>query len=110
MQWVIQEMRLDVGPLSINVSRVHAALFSAYAHLIALVGETRLAVCHCPGMAASMAETQALVHDYVTKLGPVEPVLALLTFFHFDRERPTARRLATGRASLRKTRARRRAA
>lgn len=112
MEWVIQQMRLVIGALSIDISRVSDVHWAVYAHLIAGTAPKSPRVCVAVdgprGFApTSLGEAQSAAHVFVEERGPIEPWLALFAFYGFDRERPTARRLATARASLRKERTKR---
>lgn len=107
MEWRQQSLRLDLDGLSLDVCN-YTHGWVAYAHL-KLTKE--LHACeNVGGLYGSLAEAQAAAHAYAEQLGPVAPWLALFAFFRFDRDRPTRRRVAGARATLRKARKRKAAA
>lgn len=114
MEWRTCTVLAELGPLTLCCS-AHGDYWGAYAHLVVGAGVDELRACEILTRnnsirLGSLAEAQAAAHAFAEQLGPVEPWLALLGFFRFDRDRPTPRRLATARVTLRRARKRKAAA
>jgi hypothetical protein len=110
MDWRTLNVVAELGPLSVYLSNYggDGAHWNVSAHLIVGEGDAEIRACvvRIGGYHDSLAEAQAAAHAWVEQLGPVQPWLVLFAFFRFDRDRPTARRLATARTTLRKARRR----